>query len=389
MRVVISALWGATQPSGICRTVDGLVRGIKEIASDVELAIVVGKWQRGYFEDCFEINSSNVRLVDVDIRNNSVSRNLWYVFGLPRLARRVSADIVHMAFPAPVIRSAFHCPIVTTLHDLYPYDSPSNFGYPHVFANRMALRRAISAADRVICVSDFTLSRFRERFPVPAAHKGVHIANAIVASTSAEAGQSQIDGPLFLAVAQHRANKNLNLLLRAFNFYRSLTDAKAGLKLVIVGMDGPETTRLHHLVDRLSLHETVVFLAGLTEGELAALYRDCELFVTLSSVEGFGLPLREAIESGSRVVASDIPAHGDVERGRCEFVALGGDDEVSRVVAAFQQALSSPRRFSTSSRQQSPSRTASKYLDLYSAAVRGQATKGKHPSNELSTLEHR
>ena len=64
-------------------------------------------------------------------------RNLWYYNQLPAIVRRLKETVVHFAYPAPVNRHALGCPAVVTLHDLYPYDIPSNFGFPKVLFNRL------------------------------------------------------------------------------------------------------------------------------------------------------------------------------------------------------------------------------------------------------------
>src|ERR1019366_678927 len=40
--------------------------------------------------------------------------------------------------------------------DLYPYDIPENFGFPHYFANRAILRQCLSSVDGIACVSGGT-----------------------------------------------------------------------------------------------------------------------------------------------------------------------------------------------------------------------------------------
>jgi hypothetical protein len=44
--------------------------------------------------------------------------------------RRSGADVVHLAYPVPLNSGAFACPIVVTLHDLYPHEIPENFWLP-------------------------------------------------------------------------------------------------------------------------------------------------------------------------------------------------------------------------------------------------------------------
>jgi glycosyltransferase involved in cell wall biosynthesis len=59
-------------------------------------------------------------------------------------------------------------------------------------------------------------------------------------------------------------------------------------------------------------------------------------------IEGFGLPIVEALLAGCRVVCSDIPAFREVGDGHCRFVALGENAE-ELLAAAIVAALNEPK----------------------------------------------
>ena len=130
-----------------------------------------------------------------------------------------------------------------------------------------------------------------------------------------------------LSIAQHRRNKNIPLLVRAFHRLLRQGQIAPATKLVIVGIAGPETRRIHELVSRCGLSRSVLFLEGLSEAELQWCYARCEALVAPSRTEGFGLPVAEALLAGCRVICSDIPAFREVGAEHCRFVALGTDAE--------------------------------------------------------------
>jgi len=388
MHVLIADLWAATQPSGICRTVANLVRGLNDIAPHVELTVVIGEWQQQYFVNSFDLAGERVQVVPVSIRNRSIDRNWWYLAGLPRLARQMAADVVHLAFPAPLIRGLFRCPIVTTLHDLYPYDSPKNFGYTRVVFNRVALRQALASSERIACVSKFTLTRLSNIFP-NSAPKAVYIRNSVRTIDQYSEETLHIDGPFVLTVAQHRSNKNLSLLLRSFHLFRAFADSPPDLKLAIVGMRGPETSNLERLVESLGLRESVFFFTNLKDAQLAAFYRNCDLFVTLSTVEGFGLPLAEAIAYGARAIASDVPVHREIGEERCEYVDLRGNDVAMRIAEGMRLCRNRTRADTQSVSQHSKSDNARRYLELYEEACQRPVAQVQHSKNSQSAWEQR
>ena len=194
MRILISGLWAAREPSGICRTVANLVRGLHGSGAVERIFLVIGAWQKQYFEEKLGLGKFEVEVHTVDILNNALSRNAWYAFALGPFAERVSADIVHLSFPSPVVKRLFSCPIVLCLHDLYPYDQPQNFGFPRVFVNRFLLRKALSG-HRVACVSEITLQRL-DSFP-RVAQRALCVPNAIELHPDGQGGQRCITRHIF------------------------------------------------------------------------------------------------------------------------------------------------------------------------------------------------
>ena len=143
-----------------------------------------------------------------------MSRNRWYFNRLPKLAAQYEMDVVHLAYPAPLRRSAFDCPTVVTLHDMYPYDIPSNFGFPKMLFNRAILRQCLAAVDAVACVSNSTLRRLDIHAPGIALTKAVTIYNSVDAGSPMSQTSPLPDWggePFLLCVAQHRRNKNIVL----------------------------------------------------------------------------------------------------------------------------------------------------------------------------------
>jgi glycosyltransferase involved in cell wall biosynthesis len=177
----------------------------------------------------------------------------------------------------------------------------------------------------------------------------------------------EIDGrPFLLAVAQHRRNKNLGLLLRGFADLRERGGQWEDLCLLIVGSSGPETGRLKQIVRQLSLRRCVVFRAGVTDPELAWLYANCEMLVAPSSIEGFGLPVVEALQCGARVLCSDIPVFHEIAGNGVQYFDLYCSSSAKTLadaaIVTCQEAAKQPEgldRFSAES-------TAYQHVLLYS-----------------------
>lgn len=369
MHILISAVSSAQHPSGICRHASNLATCLSGDTAITRVTLLAGRWQVGYFREAFGLQNDRVRIIAADVENSSYSRNCWYYRKLPRIAREYGADAVHLSFPAPVRRQSFSCPVICSLHDLYPYDSPANFGYMRVLFNRIFLRQCLEASDAVICSSDFTLSRLEQHAPYVASQKAARVYQAVTLAPGdgAKSQKPEItSGPFLLAVAQHRRNKNLQLLLSAFAELRQQDKSANPLRLVIVGAKGPETAGLYSLSQRLTVQQYVHFECALTDADLCHLYRTCELMIVPSSIEGFCFPVVEALRCGGRVLCSDIAILREVGGSHCHYFSLNQENPASALARAISSAMLAPLPAPFVSDRFSAKEIARQYVELYS-----------------------
>ena len=325
MHVMVSAVSRFTQPSGICRYAANLASCLFQEGGVKRVSLVIGCWQETYFRDL--LGDITLDLVTVQIGSSSRERNWWYWQNLPRLAHKLHCDIVHCSFPVPLRRSVFPGLIVTTVHDMYAFDCPENFGFPAVLFNRVFFRQALRASDGVVCDSQETLNRVAYHFPNFPKRKKASVVPCCVdfdrISPRAPVFLSGlVKSPFVLCVAQHRKNKNLDLLITAFAALKSQENVPTGVRLLIVGSSGPETERIKQLADTSLPDGSVIFASGLANDELAWLYQHCELLVIPSSQEGFCFPLAEGIYFGARIVCTDIPILRELGTPECLYFDL-------------------------------------------------------------------
>jgi glycosyltransferase involved in cell wall biosynthesis len=83
----------------------------------------------------------------------------------------------------------------------------------------------------------------------------------------------------------------------------------------------------------------VIFLGWVAEDEIPALYRNADLFVYISSVEFFGLPVLEAMASGIPVIAANKMSLPEVVN---DSGVLVEPDNVEEIAARMQELLTSP-----------------------------------------------
>jgi glycosyltransferase involved in cell wall biosynthesis len=242
----------------------------------------------------------------------------------------------------------------------------------------------------VACVSASTRSQLSRWFGVEVWKKAEVIFNAV------ESKPSAIQGPLpelsdeasfVLSVSQHRQNKNIPLAIRIFAdaVGRGILPRKT--LLLIIGITGPATHQVRREIGKSGLDSQIRLLSGVSEDDLQWCYRRCKCLLAPSSIEGFGLPIAEALLAGCPVVCSDIPAFREIGRDAVRYVPFGERilEEYSR---AIRELLAEDRPNPLRLAHLSPQAIGSQYLNLYRKVINmGCAPEAKKQLNVRSILD--
>jgi glycosyltransferase involved in cell wall biosynthesis len=235
------------------------------------------------------------------------SQELWRHPPADLEARLGAPDVVHANnYFCP--RGLAHARTVYTLYDLVPLDHPEYL----TEANRLVcfdgLFEASLRADLLLAISAHSRARFLAHFPhVPGERvRVVHPSSRFEDGRPprAEAAPPGLEvGGFFLSVGTLEPRKNLRRLLAAFARVSAAGDT--ALPLVLAGGRGWLEEGLEEHVASLGLRDRVHVLGYVDDETLRWLYASCFAFAYPSLVEGFGLPVLEAMSLGAAVVTSD------------------------------------------------------------------------------------
>ena len=238
----------------------------------------------------------------------------WYPLLLPRQARR-DAVLHCTTFRAP-LRSPV--PVVVTVHDLAVIRHPELFtAWTRLYA-RTLLLPVLRAATRVLAVSEFTKREVVELAGVP--EERIDVAYNASSSPAFTPEGPAAEGEYVLAVGTLEPRKNLPRLIEA--------TASLGLELRIAGARGWGG------VDPSAAH--VRWLGRPTDIELATQFRGALCLAYPSLLEGFGIPVLEAMRTGTPVVTSAGSAMEEVAGGAAELV---DPHDVASIAAGIERTL--------------------------------------------------
>jgi glycosyltransferase involved in cell wall biosynthesis len=250
----------------------------------------------------------------------------WWLWGLQAEISRLGINVFHGTdFSVPYLPVR---PSVMTLHDLSPW---MDSGW-HIESDRVRKRTPmllrLGLATMIITPSEAVRRQAIERFRLQGDRV---VAVPLAAASIFKPVPAHREGPpYFLYVGTLEPRKNLQLLLDVWREVRKLHR----VDLILAGRrraDFPE------IESEPGLH-----LLGLTpEDELPKLYSAAIACIYPSYYEGFGLPVLEAMQCGSAVIASRDPAISEVAGDAATLVDVG-DREAW--VEALRAAIGQPEQ---------------------------------------------
>ncbi|HEU4323170.1 MAG TPA: glycosyltransferase family 1 protein [Roseiflexaceae bacterium] len=239
---------------------------------------------------------------------------------IPRLLRRLGADCYHATYYVrPYV--GLPCPAVTTLYDIIPRLFPGEASQNARLMFDSLTRLALRFSQRLIAISASARDDFAAAYRVPPGRIAVTPLAADprfrplpAAEQAAARARYGLPERYILTLSSNKPHKNLPALVEAYALLvaqeSNSTLNTQHSKLLIAGHWDPRYPEARLAAERLGLGGRVLFLHGVADADLPALYSGAELFVYPSRYEGFGLPPLEALACGLPVVcggASSLP----------------------------------------------------------------------------------
>ena len=220
------------------------------------------------------------------------SQELRMAWSLPRLLRRLAPELLHVQHALPL---GWRGRSVVTLHDLHFERHPDVMPLVDRLTFKTVVPRAARRTDHVIAVSERT-----KRDAIELYRLSPDEITVVPHGVDPAFGPGEIAGGggfvLFVGAVQERKDPAAAL---------AAADT-VGVPLVVVGPRKDEA-----LARRLAAGGADV-RGFVSQEELAVLYRSAEALVLPSRYEGFGMPVLEAMASGTPVVCSDDAALREV-----------------------------------------------------------------------------
>jgi len=232
---------------------------------------------------------------------------LWRTKGIVKNLKQDGIQLYHgLSHELPLGIRNSGIKSVLTVHDVIVLRYPQYFGWINRFIYKAKLQYACKAADQIIAISEKTKNDLIELLHVDPAkitviYQGCDPAFKLYQSDSQRAlirKKYNLPKRYLLTVGTIEERKNLLLVVKA------LLHAKSSIPLIVVGKATKYLEEVKAFIDTHNLGNRVIFLHDVTFDELPALYQLATVFVYPSRYEGFGIPILEALNSGTPVIAA-------------------------------------------------------------------------------------
>ncbi|HMN19362.1 MAG TPA: glycosyltransferase family 1 protein [Candidatus Moranbacteria bacterium] len=328
--------------SGVEEYTLGLLQELFKLDTRNEYVLFLNSFKRPRIDLGGLLSYPNVKLKLLRFPNKLLNFCFWYL-GWPHADKLIGGVDVFFMPNIQFIALSSKAKLVLTMHDLSFEILPHTFSFKrrlwHMFVSP---RRLAKKADLVVAISDSTRADILARYGL-APEKVVRIYNGVAESF----GPIDRNDPRLLAVKEKyrlpfsfilslstiEPRKNIESLASAFDvFKKTALPAEERTKLVIAGAKGWKTRAIFDKLRRAKYTDDILYIGAVADEDKPYVYNLASLFVYPSHLEGFGLPVLEAMKCAVPVVSSHTSSLGEVVGGGGILVDPDRPDELAQAM---------------------------------------------------------
>ena len=243
--------------------------------------------------------------------SSGVKNLFWHQWKLPEILKNGNFDVLHIPSYRRIVAFCSVIQIVT-IHDCAPFRLRDKYGALRGIFGRHLVPWMTRRCDRVLTVSDFTRKDLVQFFKLTEADVQV-VYNGLnhklyrqysKETVNAFRDKQGLDEPFFLFVSRlEHPGKNHVRLIDAYEAFRERTGSEH--RLVLAGSPWHGAEVIEARVRNSPYAKDIRMPGFVEESDLPLWYSSADALVFPSLIEGFGLPVVEALACGLRVATSD------------------------------------------------------------------------------------
>jgi glycosyltransferase involved in cell wall biosynthesis len=234
---------------------------------------------------------------------------IWRSYGISGDISTSGAQIFHGLSHELPLKLPPKVASVVTIHDLIFERYPKFYPRFDRFVYRQKFRRACQQTDIVVAISEQTKRDIIDFYKIPdskiqviyqSCHRQFYLQNKPDELIKKSVLMHyNLPKNFFLYVGTINERKNLLGILKA------LKQLKQPVKLVVIGTGGAYLKQVKDYVSANNLTHQIYWLPKINFTDLPAIYASAKALILPSFFEGFGIPIIEALWSGTPVITSE------------------------------------------------------------------------------------
>lgn len=341
--------WFWDQPNtGSGQYIRYLLPNLRRVAPDLQITLVMPPHNPAPTD-----LPANVAVIATRGSSGNLGKVWFEQRSYPQAVKQSGADIAHVPYWGPPLSSPAR--LVISILDVIPLALPE---YSSGFRARLytsLVRAASRGAAHIITISNAAKADIVKYLELPedtitttylAADEAYHPRMGAERDAAVRA-KYDLPDQFVLYMGGFDVRKQVNQLLLAYTYVGQAEGDN--IPLVIAGHEpqwgSPMFPDLRKYVEELKITDYVHWIGYIDEADKPSLYRLADVFVYPSVYEGFGLPVLEAMASGTPVIANDVSSIPEVTGDAAFLVgegnarAMGGAIIALLLQEAFRESL--------------------------------------------------
>jgi len=216
---------------------------------------------------------------------------------------------------------------VAVIHDVGFIKYPEAYSKWQLRYLKWSTKFAVKHAKKIITISEFSKQEIIKYFKADENKIAVTYLATENQNIISSQKNKKINSPYILYLGRLEKKKNIIGIIKSFAILKQ--NSQLSHKLVLAGSRGYGWEETESIIKQNNLQDEIIELGYIAEKDKPALYKNADLFLFPSLYEGFGLPILEAMVSGTPVITSNFGAMAEVAKDSAILVDPNNHQQIA------------------------------------------------------------
>lgn len=259
----------------------------------------------------------------------------WFQFSVKSLLNKLKPDL--FLSPDGFVCLGAKCKQLVVLHDINFYHHPKDLKWLTGKYYNYFFPKYAREATRIATVSEFSKADIVKHYninptKIDVVYNGIH--SFFKPASNAEKQQTKTKftagNDYFVSVGSLIPRKNIPNLVKAFALFKQ--QYKTTVKLVLAGSQYWGTAQINKIIADNNLKNEVIFTGRLSNHDLNLVLASAAALTFVPYYEGFGIPLIEAMQTQTPIIASNVTSLPEIAGDAALYVNPLNVDEIAQAM---------------------------------------------------------